>query len=111
MGSQKQGLGQDVLWLLQEQRVDAQDQESNRGEQVRWELLVGLVFHHVPHKPMRAKGRFFSKYCEWSDNIGIEIELVGMPMMSVMLIDPPTPTPTNQQIDLIDQFLTFTLPV
>ena len=98
MEGQQQRLGQDVLCFLPAQEEDTQDQERHRGENIYRELEVGLVFRSEPRDPLLAPRHFFSKGGEWPDDVRIETELVGMTMMGIVLIDPPAPTPTNQQI-------------
>lgn len=95
---QEERLGEGMLCFLQPQEMDTQDQERHRSEHVDWELKIGLVFHQEPLHPLRLACLFFRENGEWSFNIRVAIELVGMAVMPIVLLDPPAPTPADQQI-------------
>ncbi len=92
------GLCQGVLCFFLEQEANAKDQERDPSQQLQWEEQVCLVFHHKAKKSLLALCLFLGKGEHRDSDVGIKFGFIGMAMMPVVLIEPPTPTPTEQEI-------------
>ena len=56
-----------------------------------------MFYHEAQEAPLAACG-LLCKGQERDTDIRINVGFIGMPMMPVMFIDPPAPTPTEHQI-------------
>ena len=89
-------LSEGMLDLSLEQELDAPDRLKKCDEQQQREEEVRLVFHHEPQKILSALSYFFSKSNKWHVDVRITIELIRMPVMLIVPINPPAITYAQQ---------------
>src|SRR5579883_2727474 len=81
-----------------QQEADAEGQERDPAKQFQRQIQVRLVFDHKAGKAAPAERLFLSEGKQGDTDVRVNFQLIGMSVMPVMLIDPPAPAPSQNQI-------------
>src|SRR5215213_400270 len=96
--AERQGFDQRALGLLRGEELDAAAQHADRLQEREGEYKGGLVFHDEPRESPLAEGLLFLKSEQRDVHVGIDIHLVRVPVVLVVLVDPPLAAQAEQQV-------------
>src|SRR5215204_272238 len=94
----RQGFGQRTLRLLRGEELDAAAEHADRLQEREGEYEGGLVFHDEPSEPSLLESLLFFEGEQRDVYVGVEVQLVGVAVMLVVLVDPPLAAHAEQQV-------------
>src|SRR5436853_4646746 len=98
MATQQDCFSQSMFRFGLEQKLNAYDPHIECFHHHQGKEHECLVFHHDAQQPLLAPGLFRTKGENWNADIGVDLKLIGMAMMPVMLVNPPSTTYADQQV-------------
>src|SRR5215208_1154181 len=85
----RQGFHQRALRLLRGEELDAAAEHADRLQEREGEYKGGLIFHDEAREPSLVQSLLFFEGEQRDVHVGVYVQLVRMPVMVVVLVDPP----------------------